>query len=56
MISTLKIGDLEKVRGKRRLGENSQVSGGVTSELRPDVQRAVRGYKKVIAPKAKLKK
>ena len=42
--------------GKRRSGATSQGLGGETSDLRPDVDRAIRGYKKAIAPKAKLKK
>lgn len=43
-------------QGQLRTGKNSQVLGDLTSELRPDVDRAIRGYKKAISPKAKLKK
>lgn len=43
-------------KGQRRSGENSQVLGGGTSELRSDVDRAIRGYKEAITPSVKLKK
>jgi hypothetical protein len=40
-------------KGKHRSGKTAQVLGGVTSELRPDVDRAIRGYIKAISPNKK---
>jgi len=38
--------------GKLRSGKNSTYLGAGGSENRPDIDRAIRGYKKQLAPKA----
>ena len=43
---------MPRLGGKLRSGKNSTYLGAGGSENRPDLDRAIRGYKKQLAPKA----